>query len=214
MSAGDSVPKGGPAGRDWGECWGFVGFRSSPLRGERVPDGGGRVRGLFPPEKPSRSPRSGRFTHLAKKSFRVLQHQPVGKTQHADAQASEVGILGTVSLHPTRLRVHASVKLDGEARFAAVEIHQVVVNRVLSAEFQAEASVPQQVPSGSFGFRLATAELPNSLGWDAHCSVTPHPSRNAGHPLPKGEGYFDYFTPPRIVGPRSRQARRLLEFCR
>jgi hypothetical protein len=113
--------------------------------------------------------------------------------------------------------------------FKAVEIDSPAFDAALAAKFRAELSSARQVPCCFFSFGLVAPRLAGAWDWEAHgesitvlrrvspaqqlclaTEVTPHPARapmkcvgNAGHPLPRGEGWF-LLPKERAVVPTSR----------
>ena len=91
--------------------------------------------------------------------------------------------------------MHTAVKFDGETAFAAVEIDDVIFNRVLAAEFEAHAPVTQQVsvvrrrmgvsPMNTAGDGRATcvAQFADAPGADSHDESAPSPAPALRGPL-------------------------------
>lgn len=74
--------------------------------------------------------------HLPYEPFRILQHQSVGNSQQAYADGSEVIFFGGIPPHLAWLRMHAAVKLEGQAMLEAIEIDYPVFDATLAAEFR------------------------------------------------------------------------------
>jgi hypothetical protein len=85
----------------------------------------------------------------------ALQHLSIRNPQQADADGSEVIFFSGVSLHLTWLRVNATIKLNGQAMFEAVEIDDAVLDAALAAKFRAQPPIPQEMRWRSFSFGLA-----------------------------------------------------------
>jgi hypothetical protein len=129
-----------------------------------------------------------RFTHFANKSIGIFRHQPVRQPQHTDADFSEEGLLRRALSCLAGLRVHASVQLDSQALFAAVEIDNIIFDRVLASEFQAQAPIAQQMPGSLFGLGLRVARFADALGADSHSGSNPSPAPALRGPSPLVEG--------------------------
>jgi hypothetical protein len=84
----------------------------------------------------------------------VLQHHSLRNPQQADADGSEVIFLSGVSLPLTWLRVNATIKLNGQAMFEAVEIDDPVLDAALAAKFRPQPLIPKEMPCRSFSFGL------------------------------------------------------------
>jgi hypothetical protein len=150
------------------------------------------------------------FSHFTQEFLGILYHQPIRNAQQLDPSGSEIVFLRRVLPHLAGLRVHPSVKFDGQSMFEAVEIDDPVLKAALAAELRTQLSAAQETPRRSFGLSLVVSEFANALGWDAHGpsiaglgewsetllqpELTPHPSRNGwkirrrGTPSPPGRG--------------------------
>ena len=154
--------------------------------GERVARPGATGEGaLAPSSLPLRRFRP--FTHYSDKTLRVLQHQPIRQPQYANAKSSEEGVPGGVLSDLAGLRVDASVEFHGHTAFAAVEIDNIIFDRVLAAEFQAQPPVAQQMPGGLFGFGLRVAQFADALSPDSQGGSNPSPAPALRGTLSPGE---------------------------
>jgi len=100
------------------------------------------------------SPDPDMLLYLSHEPLRILQHHSIRNPQQADADGSEVIFFSGVSPHLTWLRVNATIKLDGQAMFEAVEIDDPVLNAAWAAKFRAQPPTPKQMPCRSFSFGL------------------------------------------------------------
>jgi hypothetical protein len=63
-------------------------------------------------------------------------------------------LFSRVSPHLTWLPVNATIELDGQAMFEAVEIDDPVLDAARVARFRAQPLIPKQMPCRSFSFGL------------------------------------------------------------